>query len=65
MELILAIAALCSIHGGDVHSGTIQESQKKCQKYFVQCLQDKGLINKGLVNTVSESALAQCIKERK
>ena len=39
MDALIAIALLCQIPGTKVGIKSAEKAQKKCQKYYVQCLE--------------------------
>lgn len=59
MELILAIAALCSIHTGSVSYSDILLVQQGCQAELAKCVE-----NEGKKLDSNESKLLACMQKR-
>lgn len=56
MELLQAIALLCQVSSNNSYD-YIQEKQLLCQKYYIECVNDRYL--------TEFFALKECIKKRK
>lgn len=65
MNLILAIAQLCSSYGAESYVTSIQTEQAKCQAYFFECMLNKSgdIFNK--FESVSGLIIARCAINRK
>lgn len=58
MSVIHTIAMLCMVYGGNTESKDVAIRQHNCQKWYIQCLEDKKS-DRGLTYD-----LKQCIKNR-
>lgn len=62
MEIVQAIAALCTISGTAHYSPSeLQATQLTCQKYYIRCLVNKDY--KPMRSREKEAALMECIQE--
>lgn len=56
--ILLVIATLCQLHG-DAYAKALREAQENCQKYYVECVEQKQKAQSMNASVVS------CIKEKK
>jgi hypothetical protein len=64
MELLIAIAALCSIPNGSVNRSYTEEIQLKCQKEYMKCIEKNEKPGEAYTINWYANQLIKCVKDK-